>query len=68
MEMNLDGIARTSELLPDWRPSAGRPTFGFELPWWVADMPNYHSHASQFFVGESFERASNFFQVCGSLG
>ena len=67
-EIDLNSMKQTPELLLGWQPSMGDPTFGFEHPWWMANIPDYHLKASQFFISNSFVRVETFFQVCGSLG
>ena len=64
-EIDLNSMKQTSELLPGWQPSMSNPTFGFEHPWWVTNIPNYHLKVSQFFISDSFAMAETFFQVCG---
>ena len=67
-KIDLNGMKQIPELLPGWQPSVGDPTFGFKHPWWVADIPDYHLKASQFFISNFFARVETFFQVCGLLG
>ena len=56
-KIDLNSMKQTLELLPGWQPSMGDPTFGFEHPWWVANILDYHLKASQFFISNSFVRA-----------
>ena len=65
--MILDGMAQIPELLPNWKLRTGGPTFGFQDPWWVADIPNYYKGESEFVLAIKLDEAESFFKVCVSI-